>query len=224
MANAAVEALVGVSGLTLSMDLYPLGSDTIAVNGQALTEATNRKGLYTATFSSTGLSGEYQAFIYPTGSAAQRIYVGYVQMTDAASLHRVVDNAADASVDITGCSSNAGAVNGNATAAADLADFATNGYTVGKHKVNEVALVDTLTTYTNDTPQSGDSYARIAAPGAGLTALASAANLATVNTNLNSLITTVGVAGAGLTSLASAANLSSLTTTVGTVNTNLSAL
>ena len=39
-------------------------------------------------------------------------------------------------------------------------------------KISEVALVDTLTTYTGDTPQTGDSYARIGSTGSGLTSLA----------------------------------------------------
>ncbi len=55
-----------------------------------------------------------------------------------------------------------------------------------------VTLVDTLTTYTGNTPQTGDSFARIGALGAGLTAVASQASL-------SALITTVGIAGAGLT-------------------------
>lgn len=40
--------------------------------------------------------------------------------------------------------------------------------------------VGTITTYTGNTPQTGDSYARIGTNGASLTSLASAANLATV--------------------------------------------
>lgn len=42
-------------------------------------------------------------------------------------------------------------------------------------KVSEVTLVDTLTTYTGNTPQTGDAYARIGATGSGLTSLAPAA-------------------------------------------------
>jgi hypothetical protein len=38
-------------------------------------------------------------------------------------------------------------------------------------KVSEVALVDTLTTYTGNTPQTGDSFARLGANGAGLTSI-----------------------------------------------------
>jgi hypothetical protein len=61
-------------------------------------------------------------------------------------------------------------------------------------KINEVVLVDTLTTYTGNTPQTGDSFARIGATGSGLTSLAPAATaLSTANwptllaTNLTTL-------------------------------------
>lgn len=43
-------------------------------------------------------------------------------------------------------------------------------------KVSEVALVDTLTTYTGNTVQTGDSFARIGSAGAGLTAVTLAAD------------------------------------------------
>ena len=45
---------IGISGLTLTCDLFPEDSDTPAVSGVALTEATNRKGLYTADVDPTG--------------------------------------------------------------------------------------------------------------------------------------------------------------------------
>lgn len=41
----------------------------------------------------------------------------------------------------------------------DLKDFADAGYDPATHKVQGVVLADTLTAYTNNTPQSGDSYA-----------------------------------------------------------------
>jgi len=53
-------------------------------------------------------------------------------------------------------------------------NFAALGITAGG-KISEVVLCDTLTTYTGDTPQTGDSYARIGATGSGLTSLAPAA-------------------------------------------------
>jgi hypothetical protein len=46
----------------------------------------------------------------------------------------------------------------------DLKDFADSGYDPAEHKVQGVVLTDTLTTYTGNTPQTGDSYARLGAP------------------------------------------------------------
>jgi hypothetical protein len=74
--------------------------------------------------------------------------------------------------------------------------------------------IGTVTTYTGNTPQTGDNFARIGALGAGLTALAQASAL-------TSLTTTVGAAGAGLTGIpftgvATSSALASLVTTVGT--------
>ena len=50
------------------------------------------------------------------------------------------------------------------------ANFASLGINASGH-ISRVTLADTITTYTGDTPQTGDSYARIGAAGAGLTAL-----------------------------------------------------
>jgi len=49
---------------------------------------------------------------------------------------------------------------GVAQSATDLKDFADTGYDPATHKVAGVVLVDTLTTYTSNTPQTGDTYAR----------------------------------------------------------------
>lgn len=45
----------------------------------------------------------------------------------------------------------------------------------GSSKVSGVVLTDTVTTYTGNTPQTGDSFARIGATGSGLTSLAPSA-------------------------------------------------
>jgi hypothetical protein len=72
---------------------------------------------------------------------------------------------------------------------------------VSSGKVAEVTLVDTLTTYTGNTVQTGDSYVRIGSTGSGLTSLASATNLSslqtttnTINTNTSSLPTATTIA------------------------------
>src|SRR6185436_13078399 len=63
-----------------------------------------------------------------------------------------------------------------ADGAIDTATFA-SGTTIPR-----CTLTDTITTYTGDTPQTGDSFARIGATGSGLTSLApSATALSTVN-------------------------------------------
>jgi hypothetical protein len=46
----------------------------------------------------------------------------------------------------------------------DLKDFADDGYDPATNKVQGVVLVDTLTTYTGNTPQTGDAFARLGAP------------------------------------------------------------
>lgn len=81
--------------------------------------------------------------------------------------------------------------------------------------IPRVTLADTVTTYTGNTPQTGDSFARIGATGSGLTTLATAANLATavgfIDTEVASILSDtnailidtaeIGTAGAGLTNI-----------------------
>lgn len=53
----------------------------------------------------------------------------------------------------------ASALGGSAQSATDLKDFADAGYDPSTHKVQGVVLTDTITTYTGNTPQTGDTYA-----------------------------------------------------------------
>ncbi len=62
-----------------------------------------------------------------------------------------------------------------------------------------MGTVDTITTYTGNTPQTGDSYARIGALGAGLTALAPAATALSLTTALNAARNISAVADTSLT-------------------------
>lgn len=52
-------------------------------------------------------------------------------------------------------------IGGVTQSATDLKDFADTGYDPATHKVQGVALADTITTYTGNTPQTGDSYALV---------------------------------------------------------------
>lgn len=71
---------------------------------------------------------------------------------------------------------------GGAQSATDLKDFADDGYDPSTNKVQGVVLTDTVTTYTGNTPQTGDSFARLGAPaGASVSADVAAVNAKTTN-------------------------------------------
>jgi len=70
---------------------------------------------------------------------------------------------------------------GVAQSLTDLKDFADDGYDPATNKVQGVVLTDTVTTYTGNTPQTGDSFARIGATGSGLTSLATQASVNTID-------------------------------------------
>lgn len=70
--------------------------------------------------------------------------------------------------------SNLIAISNDAQSATDLKDFADAGYDPATNKVQGVVLVDTLTTYTGNTVQTGDAFARLGAP-AGLSVSADVA-------------------------------------------------
>jgi hypothetical protein len=55
-------------------------------------------------------------------------------------------------------------ISGDAQSATDLKDFADAGYDPATNKVEGVKLADTITTYTGNTVQTGDAYARLGAP------------------------------------------------------------
>lgn len=75
---SATLELFAPSGLALTVQLYPYGSDTIAngAGGDALTEATNRKGLYTATIAEA-ITGWHTAHVFLSGTviAAGDVYL-----------------------------------------------------------------------------------------------------------------------------------------------------
>ena len=82
-------------------------------------------------------------------------------------------------------------LNGGAQSLLDLKDFADDGYDPSTNKVQGVVLTDTLTTYTGDTPQTGDSFARIGATGSGLTTLATQASVNTIDDFLDTEIAAI---------------------------------
>lgn len=202
MASAVVEAFLGISGLTLTVDLYPLGSDTAGASGITMTEATNRKGLYTGT-TTAALVGEHQVFM-KSGSTV--VGLGYVWMTDDTAVHRIVDAAAvDAK---SGTSVNVGSwlgtvittavpntasvtvtTNNDKTAYSLSQAFPSNFSSLGIGASGHILIVDTLTTYTNDTPQTGDAFGRLGVAGVGLTNIGDT-RMAKLDQNISTILTT----------------------------------
>lgn len=80
---------------------------------------------------------------------------------------------------------------GGVQSATDLKDFADDGYDPSTNKVQGVVLTDTLTTYTGNTPQTGDSFARIGATGSGLTTLATQASVNTIDDFLDTEVAAI---------------------------------
>src|SRR5690606_23827382 len=84
MASTPVE-IQAPSGRTLTLELYPLGSDTIAnTGGDSLTEHTNRKGFYQATVTES-LSGWHHVLVKDGSTAVAN---GYIYLTDTTDVHR----------------------------------------------------------------------------------------------------------------------------------------
>ena len=86
-----------------------------------------------------------------------------------------------------------GALGGVVQSLTDFKDFADDGYDPVTNKVQGVVLADTLTTYTGNTPQTGDSFARLGLPaGASVSA-----DIAAIEAQTDD----IGAAGAGLTAV-----------------------
>lgn len=89
---ATLQIPLGLTGVTpLTCDLFPENSDTAAASGVALTEATNRKGIYTASVSVTGwhtIKLYVSAAYFPAVFAAQIPSSGTITAVSEAGVGR----------------------------------------------------------------------------------------------------------------------------------------
>lgn len=86
MASTIVE-LLAPSGLTLTLELYPEGSDTLANGaGDTLIEETNRNGLYTATVTEA-LDGYY--YVKVIDGSSNLVSAGWVKLSDDTGTYTV---------------------------------------------------------------------------------------------------------------------------------------
>tara|TARA_R110000824_G_scaffold526_11_gene3389 strand:- start:5306 stop:8155 length:2850 start_codon:yes stop_codon:yes gene_type:complete len=148
------------AGLTLTLELYPYGSDTIANGaGDACTEATNRHGVYSADVTEA-LTGLHHAII--VDGSGNLIATYSVDLLDDTSIYRCGDLTAGLN-DISTSEVNAEVD----TALADY-DGPTNAEMVARTLLaadyfdpaaDTVANVTTVTTLTGHTAQTGDTFA-----------------------------------------------------------------
>jgi len=156
---------------------------------------------------SGGVTGSYEVGIPDAALAAGAMWVELEYYGAANMLPVKIEFELDA-IDYQGAPDvNLTQIGGASQSATDLKDFADTGYDPVAHKVQGVVLTDTLTTYTSNTPQTGDSYARIGNAGAGLTALgdtrlanldASISSVITAISNLNNLSALINIYGSPL--------------------------
>lgn len=97
------------------------------------------------------------------------------------------------------------ALDGSAQSATDLKDFADDGYNPATNKVTGVLLTDTVTTYTGNTPQTGDSFVRLGAGGAGLTALGDV-RIANLDATVSSRATPTNITAGTITTVTNLTN------------------
>lgn len=141
---------------------------------------------FPANFGSFSLDGSGRTLLQPTQTG-----VTIPTVTNVTNLPAAPTNF------ISAASISAGALNGKgdwaiAGAAMTLStgSITTAAFAAGA-TLPRVTLVDTLTAYTGNTPQTGDSYARIGVAGAGLTALGDQVAAAVLTTPSNKLTTDV---------------------------------
>ena len=136
MASTPVE-FRAPSGLTLTLEVYPYGSDTIGnTGGDSAAEETNRKGVYTATVTEA-LTGWHTAHVM-SGSDAIAVYD--VDLNDTTVVHRCFDRAAEINAQVAGVDHSeairriatiaVGKVSGAGTGTETFNDFAESSETV----------------------------------------------------------------------------------------------
>jgi len=115
------------------------------------------------------------------------------------------------------------ALNGGTQSAADLKDFADDGYDPATNKVQGVVLTDTVTTYTGNTVQTGDSFARLGAP-AGASVSADIADVEGKVDDLESRLGTPSDLGSGATVAANLADIEGQTDNLPGIETKIDAI
>lgn len=152
------------------------------------------------------------------GFAADNTYLVFVTLT----IDSVTPAAMIGSFRLAPVPANVTQLVGVAQSATDLKDFADDGYDPSANKVQGVVLVDTLTTYTGNTVQTGDSFARIGLP-AGASVSADILVIDNLVDDLESRLGTPSNLGSGATVAANLVDIEGQTDDIGAAGAGLTA-
>lgn len=195
--DSSVTTGAGKTGLvfnTASLVAYyvrPLGTATaITLATQTVTGAYSSGGFVEV--DATNMPGIYRLDL-PNAVLATGVNSVVVMLKGAANMAPVTleiqlvsyDPNDAAALGLSLVPANVTQLNGVAQSLLDLKDFADDGYDPTTNKVTGVLLVDTITTYTGNTPQTGDCFTRLGAP----TGASVSADIAGVQSDTNDIQT-----------------------------------
>lgn len=131
----------------------------ILTGNMALLDSANTAGFYSEQITLSAANGFEKGKSYA-------IYIAATVNSVAGATHHTlqIEAEVDANTVSPVVSANVTQLGGVAQSLTDLKDFADDGYDPATNKVQGVVLTDTLTTYTGNTPQTGDSFTRLGAP------------------------------------------------------------
>lgn len=141
-----------------TFDVFEESTDTPILDDQTMTKRTSLTGNYRGSFTASAANGFEAGKWYNVIATA---IVGGKTGKCVAMRFRVGPAEAVAGVPKV----DQHALGGDTQSTTDLKDFADAGYDPATNKVQGVVLTDTVTTYTGNTPQTGDAFARLGAPG-----------------------------------------------------------
>lgn len=192
--------LIEGAAASVQVNLVTATLGTWTSSGFIVADGTNMIGLYEFGIPNLALaSGKSVVIMFQgTGIVIAPIEIELTQTNNQDGVHGGMS-----AIPNTACTTN-GSLITSGTGTAQLTT--TNGdVTFSNTSIATVTTVGTLTTYTGNTPQTGDSFARIGATGSGLTSLATPTNITagtiTTTTNLTNAPTAGDFTAAMKTSL-----------------------
>lgn len=148
--------LYGIMGALVSATTAQLGVNAVQFGGQTVSAAAGVTMPATVASTTNITAGTITTVTNVTNAPTN----GDLTATMKASVTTAATAATPTAAAVTArVTANVDQIGGSGQSLTDLKDFADTGYDPSTHKVAGVVLTDTVTTYTGNTPQTGDTYA-----------------------------------------------------------------